>query len=173
MTKAKDRKFNEILATALELFAHYGYKKTTLKDVADKLGMTKSNLYFYVSNKRDLYEKTVSMAFKGWQKAVRDAVEQAQDAGDKFSIMATQSIQYLMEHDELRSIFIRDPGIFTPFPNEDRFYKINLGAIRLIEEILTLGIKQGRFHEVDVKPTAELFFSIYVMFLIKTYVKSE
>jgi len=173
MIKNKDQKLNDILSVALKFFAHYGYKKTTLEDVGDELGMTKSNLYFYIANKRDLYEKTVSMAFQEWQRAVIEAVGQVDDVADKFSTMATRSIEYLMNHDELRSIFIKDPSIFTLFPSEDRFYKINLGAIRLIEDILTTGIKQGRFHDMDVKHTAELFFSIYIMFLIKTYVKSE
>jgi AcrR family transcriptional regulator len=172
-TMNKDRKLNDILAVALRLFAHYGYKKTTLEDVAGELGMTKSNLYFYVTSKRDLYEKTISMAFQEWQKAVIDAVGQVDDVAEKFSIMARQSIEYLMDHNELRSIFINDPGIFTLFPSEDRFYEINMGAIRLIEDILAKGIEQGRFHKMDVQHTAELFFSIYIMFLIKTYVKSE
>lgn len=169
----KDQKLNEILSAALGLFAHYGYKKTTLEDVAKELGMTKSNLYFYVSNKRDLYEQTVSMAFLEWQKAVLDEVNQVDDVVEKFVTMARKSIEYLQSHDEFRSIFQKDPGIFSLFPSEDRFYQINLGAIRLIEDILTTGIKNGRFHEMDVQHTAELFFSIYIMFLIKTYVKSE
>ncbi|HPR04855.1 MAG TPA: TetR/AcrR family transcriptional regulator [Deltaproteobacteria bacterium] len=173
MLTNKDRKLNDILDVALRLFAHYGYKKTTLEDVGDELGMTKSSLYFYVTNKRDLYEKTVSMAFQEWQGAVIEAVGRVDDVADKFSVMAKRSIEYLMDHDELCSIFIKDPGIFSLFPREDRFYEINLGAIRLIEDILTTGVKQGRFHEMDVKHTAELFFSIYIMFLIKTYVKSE
>ncbi|HPR51404.1 MAG TPA: TetR/AcrR family transcriptional regulator [Deltaproteobacteria bacterium] len=169
----KEQKLNLILNTALKLFAHYGYKKTLLEDVSNELGMTKSSLYFYASSKRDLYEKTISMAFRQWQEAVADAVDQAVDVVEKFSVMAHTSIEYLMIHDELRSIFIKDPSIFTLFPTEDRFYEINRGAIQLIEDILTEGIKQGKFHEMDVQHTAELFFSIYIMFLIKTYVKSE
>jgi AcrR family transcriptional regulator len=169
----KEQKLNSLLNTALKLFAHYGYKKTSLEDVSKELGMTKSSIYFYATSKRDLYEKTISMAFRQWQKAVVDAVGQVEDVVEKFSIMAQRSIEYLMEHNELRSIFIKDPSIFTLFPGEDRFHEINQEAIQLIEDILSQGIKQGRFHEMDVQHTAELFFSIYIMFLIKTYVKSE
>jgi hypothetical protein len=68
---------------------------------------------------------------------------------------------------------MKDPGIFTLYPAEDRFYEINKGAMLLIEDILSQGIKQGRFYDMDVQHIAELFFSIYIMFLIKTYVKSE
>jgi len=169
----KEKKLNSILKTALKLFAHYGYKKTLLEDVSKELGMTKSSLYFYATSKRDLYEQAISMAFSQWQAAVVDAVGQEEDVAKKFSVMAQRSIEYLMEHHELRSIFIKDPSIFTLFPKEDRFHEINRGALQLIEDILSDGIKQGRFHEMDVQHTAELFFSIYIMFLIKTYVKSE
>ncbi|MGD0822365.1 MAG: TetR/AcrR family transcriptional regulator [Desulfomonilia bacterium] len=169
----KDRKLNDILKAALRLFAHYGFKKTTLDDVANELGMTKSNLYFYVTNKRDLYEKTVSMAFQEWQTAVVEAVGEVDDVAEKFSVMAMRSIEYLVDHEELRSVFMKDPGIFTLYPAEDRFYEINKGAMLLIEDILSQGIKQGRFYDMDVQHIAELFFSIYIMFLIKTYVKSE
>lgn len=169
----KNKKLVSVLEAALKLFAHYGYKKTLLEDVSNELGMTKSNIYFYVSSKRDLYEKAIGMAFMQWQEAVVDAVGKVDDVAEKFSVMAKTSIEYLTEHDALRSVFIRDPGIFTLFPKEDRFYEINRGALKLIEDILSEGVTQGRFHEMDVQHTAELFFSIYIMFLIKTYVKSE
>jgi hypothetical protein len=43
----------------------------------------------------------------------------------------------------------------------------------LIRNILEQGINTGRFIPVDVEHTTELLFSIYIMFLIKTYVKSQ
>lgn len=173
MTNGKEQKLDSILRTALELFAHYGYKKTTLEDVAREMDMTKSNLYFYVTNKKDLYVMAVKLAFREWQESVAEKVAGVDDIAEKFSVLCKSSLGYLVDHEELRSVFIRDPGIFTLYPSEDRFYKINQGAIKMIEDILSEGIRQGRFHEVDVKHTAEFFFSVYIMFLIKTYVKSE
>ena len=173
MTPRRDEKDDIIYRASLKLFAHYGYRKTTIDDIAREVGMTRSNLYFYVSDKRDLYEKTVSRAFLEWQSDVAKAVEREKDPVGKFRVMALRSIEYLEHHEELRSIFVNDPGIFSLSPSEDRFYGINLGAIRLIEDILRDGIDQGVFHDVDIEHTSQLFFSIYVMFLIKTYVKSE
>jgi len=173
VTPRRDEKDDIIYRASLKLFAHYGYRKTTIDDIAREVGMTRSNLYFYVSDKRDLYEKTVSRAFLEWQSDVAKAVEREKDPVGKFRVMALRSIEYLEHHEELRSIFVNDPGIFSLSPSEDRFYGINLGAIRLIEDILRDGIDQGVFHDVDIEHTSQLFFSIYVMFLIKTYVKSE
>ena len=87
--------------------------------------------------------------------------------------MAKTSFAYLSRHEALRSILIMDPGIFTLSPSEDRFYEINQGAMLLIKDILVQGVNEGRFVEVDVDHITELLFSIYIMFLIKTYIKSE
>jgi AcrR family transcriptional regulator len=169
----KDLKQKEICDAALKLFAMYGFKKTTVEDVADKVGMTKSNIYFYVKNKRDLYEKTVSDALQGWRDSVAAAVAGEDDVVEKFRIMAKQAFEYLANEEDLRSILMKDPCIFTLTPSEDRFYEINLGAMQLIRNILVQGIEEGRFYPVDIEHTTELLFSIYIMFLIKTYVKSE
>ncbi len=169
----KNKKQNEIFDAALKLFALYGYKKTTVEDVADKVGMTKSNLYFYVKNKRDLYERTVSRALERWRDSVAQAVSETDDVVEKFSVMAKQSFAYLADDEDLRNVCMKDPSIFTLTPGEDRFHEINYGAMQLIKSILIQGIEEGRFYPVDVDHTTELFFSIYIMFLIKTYVKSE
>ncbi len=43
----------------------------------------------------------------------------------------------------------------------------------MIRNLLKKGIDSGVFRKVNVDQTAELFYSIYVMFIIKTYIKSE
>jgi len=169
----KDRKQNEIFHASLKLFARFGYQKTTMDDVASEVGMSKGNIYFYVSSKRDLYEKTVSRALRQWRETVAAAVARVDDVVEKFSVMARLSFEYLVDHEDLRAVLIKDPSIFTLTPREDRFYDINLGAIQLIKSIIAQGIAENRFLHVDVDHTSELFFSIYIMFLIKRYVKSE
>ncbi|MBW1898326.1 MAG: TetR/AcrR family transcriptional regulator [Deltaproteobacteria bacterium] len=169
----KDRKQKEIFKAALKLFSHYGFKKTTVEDVASEVGMTKSNIYFYVANKKDLYEKTVGNELKQWRDSVAASVNEVDDVIEKFKVMAIRSFTYLSSHRALRSILIRDPGIFTLSPEEDRFHEINHGAMLLIKAILVQGVDEGRFKPVDIELTTELLFSIYIMFLIKAYVKSE
>ena len=71
------------------------------------------------------------------------------------------------------AVSLASTATFTLSPAEDRFYEINQGAMLLIKDILIQGIKEGRFYEVDIDHTTELLFSVYIMFLIKTYIKSE
>jgi AcrR family transcriptional regulator len=44
----------KILDVALELFVQHGYDKTSLRDIAERLGITKAALYYYFERKEDI-----------------------------------------------------------------------------------------------------------------------
>ena len=48
-----------ILDSARELFARFGYKKTTMEDIAQSLGKGKSSLYYYFKNKEEIFQAVV------------------------------------------------------------------------------------------------------------------
>ena len=50
---------NSILEEARELFAKYGYKKTTMEDIAQALGKGKSSLYYYFKNKEEIFQAVI------------------------------------------------------------------------------------------------------------------
>ncbi len=166
-------KENRIFDAALKLFAEYGYKKTTIEDVANELGMTPGNIYFYVKNKKDLYEKTVQSALGRWRDSVAESVAAETGAPEKFRVMAERSFEYLRGRDDILSVLSRDPDIFTLTPGEDRFYDINAGAMLLMKDILQQGVREKSFHRMNVDRATEFLFSVYIMFLIRAYVKPE
>jgi AcrR family transcriptional regulator len=169
----KAAKEQRIFAAALSLFAHYGFRKTTLEDVAARVGMTKGNIYFYVKSKRDLYEKAVGYALEEWRRAVAVEVEKADTAREKFHAAARRSFDYLEDQAELRDLLIKNPDIFTLSSAEDRFYEVNQRAMDMLKQVIRQGINEGAVYPVDVDHVAEFLFSVYIMFLIKTYVKSD
>ena len=46
-----DEKKNRIIATTKELIAQYGFKKTTMDEIATNARMGKSTMYYYFKNK--------------------------------------------------------------------------------------------------------------------------
>jgi TetR/AcrR family transcriptional regulator, cholesterol catabolism regulator len=55
-------KRNEIAAAAAQVFNKKGYSATSLADVAEALGMDRATLYYYVSNKQELFDEVVREA---------------------------------------------------------------------------------------------------------------
>ena len=52
-----------IQAIALELFAEQGYEKTSLREIAERLGVTKAALYYHFKSKEDIVQSLVSDYF--------------------------------------------------------------------------------------------------------------
>lgn len=54
MPRARSDTKAEIRAVALELFGQRGYEKTSLREIAERLGVTKAALYYHFPSKKDL-----------------------------------------------------------------------------------------------------------------------
>jgi AcrR family transcriptional regulator len=52
-----------IQAVALELFAEQGYDKTSLREIAERLGVTKAALYYHFKSKEDIVTSLVEDSF--------------------------------------------------------------------------------------------------------------
>ena len=55
-----DSKKEQIIQTALKRFAHYGFNKTTMNEVAADLNITKANLYYYYPDKNALIKDVLA-----------------------------------------------------------------------------------------------------------------
>jgi AcrR family transcriptional regulator len=64
----------EIKAAALDLFAAHGYEQTSLREVAQRLGISKAALYYHFSSKDDLLTALIEPLVHD-QKALLDDVQ--------------------------------------------------------------------------------------------------
>ena len=60
MNDTRDR----ILATALDLFIEQGYDKTSLREIAERVGVTKAALYYHFSSKEEILRTLVQPLFE-------------------------------------------------------------------------------------------------------------
>ncbi|WDP85554.1 MAG: TetR/AcrR family transcriptional regulator [Desulfobacter sp.] len=171
MKKKEDTK--QIYKAALSVFSRYGFKKTTMDDVAGKLGMTKGNLYLYAKNKKALYIDMISWALKRWQSKVAKAVGNEKEIRQKFETLCQKAVDYLSEDKELHRILVNDPGIFPMFPDQDPFESINKKSVAMIRSILDQGIAAKVFRPVDTDQISQVIFLIYKVFIIQTYIKGQ
>ncbi len=66
--KAERRKLSEelILRVAEEVFAEKGYSGATITEIAQRAGLPKTNIHYYFSNKKNLYQRVIEEVFTDW-----------------------------------------------------------------------------------------------------------
>jgi TetR/AcrR family transcriptional repressor of nem operon len=73
MARTKDFDETEVLAKAIELFWQKGYNGTSMQDLVDTLGISRSSLYDTFGDKHQLYLKALQ-TYKQNQAAIRDQI---------------------------------------------------------------------------------------------------
>lgn len=163
----------QVMGAAIRCFARFGYRKTTLDDIAGELGILGSSMYAYAENKRDLYEQAVRFVLLRWQGRVKEAVGRQTAPKAKLVTLCETALTYLVDDTEFCALLRSDPSIFPMFPAVDPYEEINEESVAMIERILSAGQQSGDFRDVRTRPTAELIFSLYKGFIIHAYVQGE
>src|ERR1700723_3214126 len=70
-----------IQAVALELFAEHGYEKTSLREIAERLGVTKAALYYHFKSKEDIVRSFTDDYFAELAALLEWAKEQPRGGG--------------------------------------------------------------------------------------------
>lgn len=62
----------QVVAAAAELFAERGFSRTSIADVAERVGMTKGAVYFHFRDKEDMAAEVVRELYERWQSMVSE-----------------------------------------------------------------------------------------------------
>src|SRR5438045_1690543 len=79
---------DQIVEAAHEYFAHYGYAKTTVADLAREIGFSKAYIYRFFESKQAIGEAIVGECLDKIFTEVSEAVKSGRDATDKFRKLA-------------------------------------------------------------------------------------
>jgi len=65
-TRIQQQNRDRILAGALMIFSRYGYRGSTVDQIAGEAGMSKANLLYYFRRKQDIYLAVLSETLQQW-----------------------------------------------------------------------------------------------------------
>ena len=173
MKKTNYDRMNEVYEAALKVFAKYGFKKATVEEIAQTIGLTKGALYQYCEDKRDLYIKAVKYGMTKWQNKVLNEIIDIEDIRLQFRMLCKKAMMYLSDDKDLRDIIVNDPDIFPISFKNDPYKEINDISMMYLRNILGKGISKGVFRQLDIDLNTKLLFSIYKMIILETYVLGD
>jgi AcrR family transcriptional regulator len=96
-----------IRAVAVELFTGRGYDKTSLREIADQVGITKASLYYHYPSKQALLLAIVEPFLTDWTD-VAAAAERLPRSPENIRLVLAQAIDVMLRHREATGMLIRD-----------------------------------------------------------------
>jgi AcrR family transcriptional regulator len=111
MASATDTR-SAIRDVALELFAMHGYVNTSLREISERLGMTKAALYYHYPSKQALLLSLIEPLIAEW-KTVADKAATLAHNGSNIEKVLGECLDVLLRHRAIAGMFSRDaPAIF-------------------------------------------------------------
>jgi AcrR family transcriptional regulator len=98
-----------IRAVALEMFSTKGFDQTSLREIAERVGLTKASLYYHYSSKQALLLAVVDPVLSGWRAIADDTAELAHSPENVRKVVE-RCLDVLLTNRAVAGIFQRDPA---------------------------------------------------------------
>ncbi len=148
-----------ILQATIKVFNKYGLRKTTMRDIAESAGMSKSSLYYYFQNKKEILSSVIRQETEILTEKLHTAVQQAASPQEKLRAYVITRMRSLFElsiyYASLTEAYLEQYA----FIEQEREAFTNF-EITTIQEILSEGINTGVFMTRDVLTTAKMLIII-------------
>jgi AcrR family transcriptional regulator len=127
-----------ILDIALELFVDQGYDKTSLRDIAERLGTTKAALYYHFERKEDiLLELHLRLHVLGREALEQlERLEDGQERADAWPALVDHFIDQVLENRELFLLHQRNHNALEQLTDNERHRAENEDIEQLFRRVL-------------------------------------
>jgi TetR/AcrR family transcriptional regulator len=140
----------KILAAAEELFAARGFAGTSIRDIAQKAGVTGAMLHYYFGNKETLYITLLEKAVAGIRSLIAETAASPKPAGERLTEFIEADADYILKHANLTRIVFREMlAGGTELVKIFQKYRVNNYA--MLRDIMTEGAKRQELRPMDIE----------------------
>ncbi|MCW5912540.1 MAG: TetR family transcriptional regulator [Cyclobacteriaceae bacterium] len=149
----------QVIRSAAELFREKGYAASSMRDLAQKLGIEAASLYSHIKSKEEILQHLCFDMAAEFRKSLAEVEKQNVSASEKLrlgiighiQVMAkdlTASAVFMNEHRHLSQPYLRD------------FLLLRINYINRFKSIIEEGARQGEFKDtIDKKLAVMTLFS--------------
>ncbi len=156
--KSKRNREAEVVAAAIDVFAQKGYRGASIQDVADKVGVLKGSLYYYIDSKADLLWWIIDDVHSQSTAILSDVQELDASSLDRIWTFIARHVEWYLDNVKEVSVFFRewrslDPKRLALARKRRHEYE------RRIRELITAAQESG-----DISPDIDpKYASFYVL----------
>jgi len=157
-----DKRRHDILERSLDVFSKEGYEDTTFQKIADSCGITRTTLYIYFDNKKEIFVGSLKQILIAMELDLNAIIEdESLSAHDALSKMTNLIIDYCEQNLKLFNV-LHSYLLGLKKANENPEKKIHRRIIRLrhlLSTVIIRGINTGEFKpDLNVHSVVELIY---------------
>jgi len=159
-TESRIQKKNQaaIMAAGLEVFSQFGFRGTTLDQIADAAGLSKPNVLYYFASKEAIYVRLLSRLLSDWMKPIY-AINPAGDPVEEILTYAKIKLDMSRHYPAESRLFANEIIQGAPRIGDVLSGELH-DTMHSLSKVIEGWIKQGKIRPVH---PYHLFFSIWSM----------
>ncbi len=163
---------SDILLKSKSLFQQFGYKKTTLTDIAKSVGKVKTAIYYYFSGKEEIFAQLVKAEATEFLETLQNEVSKYESEKAKLERYIVFRLE-LMQKVAKRYHFLKKEFFeLMPLVEENRATSLNEEII-WIESILLKGTQNNEFKVENVAFASKMLVQSIKGLEIQMYVTDQ
>ncbi|MDR1178673.1 MAG: TetR/AcrR family transcriptional regulator [Spirochaetaceae bacterium] len=158
-----EKRRKEILEKALDVFVDEGFEDATFQKIADRCGITRTTLYIYFKNKKEIFNYSIKQLLQELEADITLAEKQKNlHSADKLIKVLTLIVGRLEENQRLLHVIL-NYLLYLSKSETDPDSRVRRRTIRLrhiIAGMVIAGIKAGELAPVNVKTVDDLLYGL-------------
>ena len=152
-------KIVEIIAVAQKRFGLFGLNKTSMREIAEEVGLSKASLYYYFADKSDLYRAVVEKEHKELIRVINENILVINDPGQMLIEFVQVRTSYFRTMLNLNQLKLEDYKFLEAFKSKI-WLQFQQNEIEIVQMILQKGIDKQIFHVSELNETVLLFLDV-------------
>jgi AcrR family transcriptional regulator len=153
------RREEQILETAVRLFAEHGYSETDTQLLADKLRVGKGTIYRYFPSKRELFLAAADRVMRSMRECVDASIEGIDEPFERIAVAIRAFLTFFAEHPEYVELLIQERAQFKDRKKPTYFVHREVNAQRWRALYRTL-IAAGRIRDVPTERISDVISNL-------------
>jgi len=149
-------KRERILLAALTLMERYGFKKTTVDEIAREAQVAKGTVYLYFRDKEDILISIISTKIAALFMDILEKIKDRPDVPSKLLFAIRTIVEYHRNDEAINRILAQDVEFLGPLFIRE-ILRVEGHIVNFIAQYLRVGIKEGSIRpDIDVAMTARM-----------------
>lgn len=171
-----DKRRQEILEKSLDVFMEEGYEDVTFQKIADRCGITRTTLYIYFKNKREIFLWSIKQLLSTLEEVL---IKIATDTSISTEQVVKDMLYFIFDQcKQNRKLFavlltylvqLQKSGVDTEARVRRRIIRLE----HLMNCAIIRGIRAGEFKKVNIKAAYEMLYALIESAIFKISVLNQ